>query len=266
MAPGLLTVINIVHMNLEALCDDLLAERAESLGYLDEVGDDWGLATPAPGWSVLDQVTHLAWVDEAATMAIVDPDAFCAMRSQPRDNVESLVEASRSAHHGRSNADVRNWLITAGDALIAAARAAEPGTRIPWFGPNMTVASSITARIMETWAHTQDIVDALGSMRVATPRLQHVAFIGWRALPFSFAANQRQAPTEPVRVELGDITLGPDDATNVVRGSALDFCLLVTQRRHLADTDLRAEGPVAAEWLTIAQAFAGPPGGMESTS
>ncbi len=247
-------------MNLESLCDDLLAERAESLGYLDEVGDDWGLATPAPGWTVLDQVTHLAWIDEAATMAIVDPDAFCAMRDGGRRNVDAVVEASRLGNADRSNADTRRWLDDAGHALISAALRAPAGVRVPWFGPNMTVASSITARIMETWAHTQDIVDAIGATRLATARLQHVAFIGWRALPFSFAANGRDAPSEPVRIELGDIVLGPDDATNVVRGSALDFCLLVTQRRHLADTDLRADGSVAAEWLTIAQAFAGPPG------
>ena len=247
-------------MNLESLCDDLLAERAESLGFLDEVGDDWGLATPAPGWSVLDQITHLAWVDEAAAMAIVDPDAFCEMRDHGRRVVESVVEASRLGNATRSNVDTRQWLVDAGHALISAARGAPAGIRVPWFGPNMTVASSMTARIMETWAHTQDIVDAIGATRVATARLRHVAFIGWRALPFSFAANQRPAPSDPVRVELGEITLGPDDAANVVRGSALDFCLLVTQRRHLADTDLRTQGPVAAEWLTIAQAFAGPPG------
>ncbi len=247
-------------MNLESLCDDLLAERAETLAYLDEVGDDWGLATPAPGWSVLDQVTHLAWVDEAAAMAIVDPDAFCAMRDHGRRSVESVVEANRLGNADRPNSETRQWLVDAGTALISAARGAPGGIRVPWFGPNMTVASSITARIMETWAHTQDIVDAIGATRVATARLQHVAFIGWRALPFSSAANGREVPSEPVRLELGEITLGPDDAINVVRGSALDFCLLVTQRRHLADTDLRAQGSTAAEWLTIAQAFAGPPG------
>ena len=39
-------------------------------------------------------------------------------------------------------------------------------------------------------------------------------------------------------------------------GSALDFCLLVTQRRNRADTDLVATAG-AEEWLGIAQAFAG---------
>src|SRR5580704_13971169 len=47
------------------------------LGLLDE--DSWGLATPAAGWAVRDQVSHLAFFDDAATMAIVDPDAFVPM-------------------------------------------------------------------------------------------------------------------------------------------------------------------------------------------
>jgi hypothetical protein len=47
---------------------------------------------------------------------------------------------------------------------------------------------------------------------------------------------------------------------DVVRGSALGFCLVVTQRRHVDDTDVVAEGPRAREWMEIAQAFAGPPG------
>ena len=50
--------------------------------------------------------------------------------------------------------------------------------------------------------------------------------------------------------------LGPADAADLVPAPALDFCLVVTQRRHPADTALVAAGPVAAV-DAIAQAFAG---------
>ena len=81
----------------------------------------------------------------------------------------------------------------------------------------------------------------------------------------SAGRNGRPPPAEPVRVELrgpaGDEwTWGPADAGDRVRGPALDFCLVVTQRRHRDDVDLTVEGPVAEEWIAIAQAFAGPPG------
>ena len=168
--------------------------------------------------------------------SIVDPERFRAERDRMGDDVESFVKAIRADNHGRPVADVSGWLASAGESLISAARSVEPGVRVPWYGPDMTVASSITARIMETWAHTQDVVDAIGAVRLPTPRLQHVAFIGWRALPFSFMVSGRPVPAEPVRVELDGLVFGPADAANVVHGSPLDFCLLVTQRRHLADT------------------------------
>ncbi|SIL68645.1 TIGR03084 family protein [Mycobacteroides abscessus subsp. abscessus] len=120
---------------------------------------------------------------------------------------------------------------------------------------------------METWAHGQDVVDALGATREATARLRHVAHIGVGARAFSYLANGLDLPADPVRVELtapdGSVwTWGPADAANRVSGPALDFCLLVTQRRHRDDTALVADGPLADhQWLAIAQAFAGPPGG-----
>jgi uncharacterized protein (TIGR03084 family) len=129
----------------------------------------------------------------------------------------------------------------------------------------MSAASLVTARIMETWAHGQDVADALDAQREPTARLRHVAFIGARALPNSYQARGLPVPDSPVRVELqapgGDVwAFGPDDARDTVRGPALDFCLAVTQRRHIDDLDLALDGPVAQQWLSIAQAFAGPPG------
>jgi uncharacterized protein (TIGR03084 family) len=113
----------------------------------------------------------------------------------------------------------------------------EPGLRVPWFGPPMSAASALTARIMETWAHGQDVADALGVVREPTARLRHVAHIGVGARAFSYAAHRRPLPDAPVRVELtapdGAVwSWGPPDATDRISGPALDFALLITQRRH----------------------------------
>ena len=130
----------------------------------------------------------------------------------------------------------------------------------------MSPASFATARLMEYWAHGQDVVDALGLEREPTTRLRHICHLGYRTRGFSYVNRGRQPPAGDVRVELvapdGDTwSYGDPAATDRVTGSAHDFCLLVTQRRHRADTGLVAEGPLADEWLSIAQCFAGPPGG-----
>ena len=59
-------------VSMSALADDLAAESAvlrALLVPLDEAG--WQQPTPAAGWSVLDQVTHLAYFDEAAVRSAV---------------------------------------------------------------------------------------------------------------------------------------------------------------------------------------------------
>jgi uncharacterized protein (TIGR03084 family) len=129
----------------------------------------------------------------------------------------------------------------------------------------MSATSMATARLMETWAHGQDVADALGITRTPTPRLRHVAWLGTRTRDFAFAVRGLAPPAEPFRVELsapdGPVwTFGPEDARQRVSGPALDFCLLVTQRIHRDDTDLVATGADADAWLDIAQTFAGPPG------
>jgi len=148
--------------------------------------------------------------------------------------------------------------------LLVLARGVDPSSRVPWYGPAMGARSFITARLMETWAHGQDVADALGVRRTPTARLQHVAHIGVRARPFSYAIRQKAVPEEPVYVALdapdGSLWEFGEPAADSVRGDALDFCLVVTQRRHPADTGLVVTGPAATDWISIAQAFAGAPG------
>jgi uncharacterized protein (TIGR03084 family) len=129
----------------------------------------------------------------------------------------------------------------------------------------MSAMSFATARLMETWAHGQDVADALGVEREPTDRLRHVAHIGVHARRYSYQVRGLEVPAEEVRVELvgpnwSTWSWGDPTARNRVVGEALDFCLVVTQRRNVADTELVVEGPLAIEWMSIAQAFAGPPG------
>jgi uncharacterized protein (TIGR03084 family) len=225
----------------------------------------WDAPTPAPGWSVRDQISHLAFFDGVTVTALTDPDAFGVLRDEIMRDLTGYVEAVGERGRGRSGAEMLEWFGSERGSLVTALGKVDPSTKVPWFGPSMSAASKATARIMETWAHGQDIVDALGLDRPPTDRLEHVCHIGVRAFPNSYRANGRDVPDAAIRVELtgpsGQTwTWGEEGATDSVRGPALDFCLVVTQRRHVADTSLVVEGPVATEWMSIAQAFAGPPG------
>jgi uncharacterized protein (TIGR03084 family) len=252
-------------VDMQALADDVQAEHEDLIRLLRLIDEaQWDAPTTSPGWSVRDQISHIAVFDDVARMAIEAPDEFRRLRDAQAD-VQHYVHEVNARGHGRTGAEMVEWSAAERAKLVAALRAADPATRIPWFGPDMSPASKATARLMETWAHGQDIVDALGLVRPPTARLYHVAHIGVRALPNSYRTNRRPVPDAPVRVALtapdGEVWTWNDAAADDrVEGPVLDFCLVVTQRRHVADTDLVVHGAVAHEWMSIAQAFAGPPG------
>ena len=251
------------------LLEDLAAEHGDLDTVVAALDDEaWDRPTPAAGWAIRDAVAHLAFFDARAREAAGDPPEFVAMlaglRAAPGGEqrwMDHHLDGGRAMPPG----DLLAWWRTQRDALLAQLAVIDPRARIPWFGPPMSTASFATARLMETWAHGQDVVDTLGIVRPPTPRLRHVAHIGVGALPYSFAVRGLDVPPEPVRVELDgpdhDVwAWGPPEAADAVRGPALDFCLVVTQRRNVADVALEVTGPVARRWITIAQAFAGGPG------
>jgi uncharacterized protein (TIGR03084 family) len=252
--------------DMTALTADLAAESAVTralVAGLDEAG--WHTPTPAAGWDIADQISHLAYFDEVTLQSAVDPEGFKAELAAAPESVNPDTIAAR--FRDRSGTQLLDWFDTARADLIGTFAGLDPRLRLPWFGPAMSAASSLTARIMETWAHTQDIADALGVTREPTGRLRHVAHIGVGARAFSYAVHGQTPPETPVRVELTPPsgagpawTWGPEGARDRVTGPALDFCLLVTQRRHRDNLALAIEGPAAAEWMSIAQAFAGAAG------
>ena len=252
--------------DMAALASALTAETAvtrDLVSGLDEAG--WRTPTPAAGWDIADQIGHLAYFDQAAVCSAVRPGEFQAklVAAQAAGGIDPDAIAVR--FRDLSGAQMLAWFDSARAELLGTFAELDPRARLPWFGPAMSAASALTARLMETWAHSQDIADALGVSREPTERLRHVAHIGVGARAFSYAVRGKTQPPGPVRVELtapdGALwTWGPAEAEDQVTGPALDFCLLVTQRRHQDDLALAIHGPAATEWMAIAQAFAGAPG------
>lgn len=252
--------------DLEQILTDLAEEHRALDAMVADLDDEgWEIPTPAEGWNIRDQIGHLAFFDEQASLALSDHEAFGATLTEIADDVGAYMDRSVVKGRAIGNEAVLEWWRTARGDMIAAAREVDPATRIPWYGPPMSPASFVTARIMETWAHAQDVADALHIERDVAPRIRNVAHLCVLSRPHSYAVNGRPPPEGEVYVELigpgGDTwTWGDSAAVDRVTGSAEDFCLVVTQRRHPADTDLEIVGEDAAEWMSIAQAYAGPPG------
>lgn len=255
-------------MDVTEVASDLESEH-EALdvvvrGLTDE---QLGRATPSPRWSVADQVGHLTYFDGTAALAVTDPEGF-------QEAIADLMSAAAEGNEGVDNhtlggfrrlspaAQIEAWR-TNRVLMINAAATLANDTRVPWYGPSMGSKSFLTARLMETWAHGQDIVDTVGAVRPATDRLRHIAQLGYITRNWAYINRSMDIPEGDVRVELtspsGDTwSWGDSDDASVI-GTAEDFCLVTTQRRNVADTGLVVSGDRAADWMSRAQAFAGPP-------
>lgn len=267
------------NQSFQELLKDLTDEGDELASTVEWLSEkQLSTPTPAQGWDIRRTIGHLKWTDETAVMAVSDPDGFTGwldekLAEATPELMDTFVDdAAALASKGDPDFLLSRWS-SARMNLNKAMASRAPSDRVPWFGPSMSVMSMATARMMETWAHGQDIRDALEIAPRSTPRLRHIAFLGVRTRDYAYSVHGLEPPTESFRVELvltgpdmssvddgKTLVFGPEDAREKVTGTVLDFCLLVTKRRHLADLSLEVVGAQAEQWLSIAQAFAGPPG------
>ncbi|ADJ48586.1 wyosine base formation [Amycolatopsis mediterranei S699] len=247
--------------------DDLTAEGAAVdalVADLPEAG--WDAPSPAPGWTVRHQIAHLAFIFRIAGLAAAQPEAFIEMtKAVANVGFDNAVEAALQEFiHDPTEVLLSRWRAER-DAAIKAL-AAVPGDKlVPWLVNPLPPYVLACAGMMELFAHGQDVADALGVRIERTDRIKHLAGFAVRVRDFGYEARNLTPPAEEFRFELtapsGALwTFGPADAQQRVTGSAEDFCLLATRRRHRFDLDVRAKGTLADQWLDIAQAYRGAAG------
>jgi uncharacterized protein (TIGR03084 family) len=243
-------------------------DEGEALFRLLEAMEDGGFeqATLFKRWTIGDIVTHLHFWNGAAEMSLADAPGFAGFLARLRSELQrsSLREMENAAVAPlRGRALLHAWRERCG-RLADRFAAADPKSRLPWAGPDMSARSSISARLMETWAHAQAIYDLLGVERVDTDRIQSIAFLGVNTFGWTFKNRGEQPPAPLPHVRLtapsgAKWLWNEPDEENLVEGSATEFCQVVTQTRNVADTRLVVRGDAAARWMAQAQCFAGPP-------
>lgn len=245
---------------------DLRAEADELHAFLLTLGEeDWRRPTAFKGWTAWDVVAHLHLYDQVSLLSLGGEEGFASRR---RELLKIFSKGTSNAElarqeYGDWGADelLERWIGGCHD-MARQLGESDPKRRLPWFGPDMGIRMFTTARLMETWAHGQEVYDLLGVRRDATDRLKNIATIGVKTFGWTFVNRSLEVPGPPPHVRLrapsGAIwEWNEPSESECVRGDALDFCLVVTQARNIADTPLEVVGEVANGWMAIAQCFAG---------
>ena len=228
--------------------------------------DEFATATQFKKWTFNDILRHLHIWNLAADQSLRDQAALQRFLQQvtaalKQEDLRAFEEQWLA--HVSGPELLERWHDQFMD-MSAHFAAADPKARVKWAGPDMSVLSSITARLMETWAHGQAIYDALGVDRTDADRIRNIATLGVNTFGWTFRNRGLAVPGKAPFVQLtapsGDTwSWNEPDAADRVEGSATDFCLVVTQARNVADTALRVSGETATLWMAVAQCFAGPP-------
>ncbi len=244
---------------------DFLEESEALAALLAPLPDaDYETPTQFKGWTINQILRHLHVWNIAADLALTDEAAFTDFIAQMAAGVRGgkLPDFESAYLDNLSGEQLRDLWAETFKNVAQHFGEADPKSRLKWVGPDMSAISSITARLMETWAHGQAIYDELGVERADADRIGNIVRLGVNTYGFTWK-NRREDPPGPMpRLRLtapsGAIwEYGEGD--DLITGSATEFCQVVTQCRNIADTSLAVTGDVAHQWMALAQCFAGPP-------
>lgn len=252
--------------DLQNVIAALVADGDDFDRMLSSLSDaEWDLPTPAPGWTIKHQVAHLIATFQVAGLAARDPQAFGAMASRLSDDFDANVTAAMNPFLGDEPTALKAKLhYDLGSAADALARVPADSV-VPWLVRPIPPTVLACAGMMELFGHGQDVADTVGYRRTHTDRLAYLVGFGVRVWDFGYLARNLPTPDVQFRFEItspsGQLwAFGPEDSAQRITGPAVDFCQLVTRRRHHLDLAVTATGPDATYWLDIAQAYRGPAG------
>jgi uncharacterized protein (TIGR03084 family) len=252
--------------SVQAIITALAEQHAELDGLLDRLDDaGWARPTRCEGWDVADVVLHLAQTDELALASVEGRfDAGLALLAGDlpgASDVDAGAAAMVDRDRGRPNHELLERWRAAAAGLRQAVAAAEPRQRVMWVSGLLSVQTLAATRLSECWIHTGDVAGAIGVEQQTTDRLEHIARLAWRTVPYAFQRAGREL-SGPVAFHL----TGPSGANwrftpdtppaTVITGAADELCNVAARRLPTAATSLRGEGPDAESVLELVRTYA----------
>ncbi len=251
---------------MDAVVDALAAQQAELSGLLGNLAEaDWSAPTRCDGWDVSDVVLHLAQSDEmaiaSATGRFAEAVAELTPGAGPSRSVDEGVALIVARERGLPTAELLERWSSGASRLLAVLDAMDLSTRVRWVAGELSARTLATTRMAETWIHTGDVAGAVGITLPLTDRLQLIARLAWRTLPYAFSSAGRTMHG-PVTFRLvapsgAAWDFEPEEpAVTTIRGPAADLCAVAARRIEASATSLEGEGPDAEDVLALVRTYA----------
>lgn len=264
---------------MREILSDLVAEQQHLDQFLQSLRDrQWAIDTPADGWTIQDTVSHLAYVERFAAEVLENGQS--RIKSEGVTDIDEWTEIGVKEGRGRRHQEIIEWWRFGRADVVNALSRMQSNDRVPWLFGEMSARSFASIRLMETWAHGLDVKEAILGRNTPlerrpvdldeeeewidpigdTPRLRHIADLGYRSLPFAFEQAGEEFPESGIRIEvMGPLyaswSFGPQDTDNVIKGMAGDWCRVIVQRQVAENTGLKAIGDAAQMALEIARVY-----------
>jgi uncharacterized protein (TIGR03084 family) len=254
---------------MREILSDLVAEQQALDQFLQRINErQWELPTSAPGWSIKDTVSHLAYSERFAAGVLAD-GATALAGVELKDIDEWTALGVKEGRQMRYQQVIEWWRNSRADVVDALSRM-DGSDRVPWLAGDMSARAFATLRLMETWAHGLDIKDAMDGVltysededdpTADTPRIRHVAWLAHRMLPFAFAQAGEDFPETGIRLELmgpsySRWVFGPEDASDIIKGVAGEWCRIAVHRMESTASSLKTEGDKAETAIKVARTY-----------
>jgi uncharacterized protein (TIGR03084 family) len=247
---------------LAALADQH-AELDALLEPLDDAG--WSSPTRCESWTVADVVLHLAQTDRLALASAQGRFAEgldVLARGLDRqgtvdDGAAAMVDRERGLPGGVLHARWRDGAAALREVLATS----DPHLRVDWVAGQLSVHTLVATRLAECWIHTGDVADAVGKVQLPADRLEHVARLAWRTLPYAFARDGRVL-SGPVAFHLRapsgaawEFEPG-GNAVTTIDGDGVELCLVAARRVKPDATSLHGAGPDTDAVLELVRTYA----------
>jgi len=246
--------------------DDFYEESRDIHYILKNISEDkLDTVTQFKSWSFNDIIRHLHVWNIAAYKSLQGENEWEKFNSRLQlffKNGKKLSDFEKNFTENINGKELIDKWQTTFKEVSKTFRKESSKKRVKWVGPDMSVISSISARHMETWAHSQAIYDSLGKIRENNDRILNIVIIGNNTFNWTYKINNKEIPINRPYLKLiapsGKIwEFNDPENLDKIEGLAEEFCQVVTQVRNIKDLNLKLNGKTASEWMSIAQCFAG---------